>query len=89
MNQRVPIRGRAVLKTKRGVLSAQTVDISAFGVCLTLPYALDVGSSCQFELEIQADPTRRTSAVGQVCFCLHEKDGYRVGLNCALGEFIG
>jgi len=89
MNQRVPIRGRAVLKTKRGVLTAQTVDISAFGVCLTLPHALDVGSCCQFELKIHGDPTRKISAVGQVCFCLHEKDGYRVGLKCPLGEFIG
>jgi hypothetical protein len=65
-NQRVPIRGRAVFKTKRGVLIAQTVDISAHGVCLTLPHALDVGSRCHFELEIHGEPTRRTATVGRM-----------------------
>jgi hypothetical protein len=85
------MRGTALVRIQRRELRADTVDISAHGVCLTLPRALEVGSTCELdlELEIQGATTRHTSVVARVCFCLHGKNGYRIGLNCALEDFVG
>jgi PilZ domain len=89
--QRLLTRGTALVRIQRRELRADTVDISAHGVCLTLPRALEVGSTCELdlELEIQGATTRHTSVVARVCFCLHGKNGYRIGLNCALEDFVG
>ena len=86
---RLPVRGFAVVRSGRGAMLAETVDISEQGVCLTLAEALDVGATYRVDLEIQGDQTRSTSVVARVCFCLQGKDGYRVGLNCSLGKFLG
>lgn len=87
-HQRLPLRGTARVKVQRRELLADTVDISAHGVCLTLPVPLEVGGSCQLELEIQGAMQRRATVEARVCFCLQGKDGYRIGLNCALEEFV-
>jgi hypothetical protein len=58
---RLPTRGTALVRFQRRELRADTVDISAHGVCLTLPH---------------------------VCFCLRGNNGYRIGLNCALEDFV-
>jgi hypothetical protein len=86
--QRLLTRGTALVKFQRHELLADTVDISQHGVCLTLPRALEVGSTCELDLEILGAGQRRTSVVARVCFCLQGKDGYRIGLNCALEDFV-
>lgn len=86
--QRLLTRGTALVKFQRHELRADTVDISQHGVCLTLPRALEVGSTCELDLEILGTAQRRTSVVARVCFCLQAKDGYRIGLNCTLEDFV-
>jgi hypothetical protein len=86
--QRLPTRGAALVRFQRRELQADTVDISPHGVCLTLPCALDVGSTCELDLKVLGASQRRTSVVARVCFCLQGKDGYRIGLNCALEDFV-
>jgi hypothetical protein len=86
--QRLLTRGTALVKFQRNEFLADTVDISQHGVCLTLPRALEVGSTCELDLEILGVDQRRTSVVARVCFCLQGKDGYRIGLNCALEDFV-
>lgn len=82
------VRGSALVTTECLEMRADTVDISAHGVCLTLPCALEAGSTCRLDLEIQGSEKRRTSVIARVCFCLQGKDGYRIGLNCSLEEFV-
>lgn len=86
--QRLPIRGSAIVRIQRRKIQADTVDISAHGVCLTLPRALEAGSTCQLDLQVPGASKRSTSVVARVCFCLQGKNGYRVGLNCSLEEFV-
>lgn len=69
-------------------MHADAVDISAHGVCLTLPRALEVGSTCQLDLEVFGAEKRSLSVAARVCFCLQSKDGYRIGLNCSLEELV-
>ena len=88
IQQRLPARGVAHVKIKRRSVRAETVDISAHGVCLTLPQPLEVGSSYELDLVIEGEEERRTSVVARVCFCLQGKNGFRVGLNCSLAEFM-
>lgn len=82
------VRGSALVRIQRREMRADAVDISAHGVCLTLSHALEVGSTCRLDLEIQGSERRSTSVVARVCFCLQGKDGYRIGLNCTLDEFV-
>jgi hypothetical protein len=86
--QRLPIRGSARVRIQRREMRADPVDISTHGVCLTLPRALEVGSTCQLDLEVQGAAQRRTSVLARVCFCLQGQNGYRIGLNCELDEFV-
>lgn len=86
--QRLPIRGTALVRIQRRELRANTVDMSPHGVCLSLPVALEVGSACELDLEIFGAVGRTTSLVARVCFCLQGKEGYRIGLNCELEDFI-
>ncbi len=57
-------------------------------MCLTVPHALEVGSSCQLDVLVQGAAKRSMSVVARVCFCLQGKNGYRVGLNCSLAELV-
>jgi hypothetical protein len=86
---RLPVRGVARVKVWRQSVLARAVDICPYGVCLTLPRALEVGSNYQLELEIEQASKRRASVIGRVCFCVRNQEGYRVGLDCALTGFIG
>jgi PilZ domain-containing protein len=86
--QRLPIRGTALVRIQRRELRADTVDISPHGVCLTLPRGLEVGGACQLDLEIFGAAPRCISVEARVCFCLQGKDGYRIGLNCDLEDFV-
>src|SRR4030095_13950763 len=86
--QRLLIRGSALVRIQRREMRADTVDISAHGVCLTLPHALEVGSICRLEREIHGAAQRSTSVEARVCFCLQGNNGYRIGLNCSLEEFV-
>jgi hypothetical protein len=86
--QRLPIRGTALVRIQRRELRAETVDMSPHGVCLTLPRALEVGSACELQLEILGAAKRITTVMARVCFCLQGKEGYRIGLNCELEDFI-
>ena len=85
---RLQIRGIARVRVQRREMHAETDDISAHGVCLTLPRALEVGSTCRLDLEILGPQKRSTSVEARVCFCLQSQSGYRIGLNCPLEEFI-
>lgn len=88
--RRLPIRGDALVRIQRRELRAEAVDISAHGVCLTLPHALEVGASCWLDLEIPSlAPSGFLSVEARVCFCLQGKDGYRIGLNCDLEDLTG
>lgn len=87
---RLPIRGDALVRIQRRELRAEAVDISAHGVCLTLPRAVDVGTTCWLDLEIPSlAPGGFFSVEARVCFCLQGKDGYRIGLNCDLEDLTG
>ena len=87
--RRLPIRGDALVRMQRRELRAEAVDISAHGVCLTLPRPLEVGASCQLDLEIPAlGQGGILSVEARVCFCLEGRDGYRIGLNCDLDELV-
>lgn len=87
--RRLPIRGDALVRIQRRELRAEAVDISAHGVCLTLPRALEVGTTCWLDLEIPALAQGGFFSVeARVCFCLQGKDGYRIGLNCELDELV-
>ena len=78
------------VRIQRRELRAEAVDISAHGVCLTLPRALEVGTTCWLDLEIPAlAPGGFFSVEARVCFCLQGKDGYRIGLNCDLEDLSG
>jgi hypothetical protein len=85
---RLPVRGLAIVCGPRLRLIADTVDISAHGVCLSLPTALDVGGTYRLDLEIKSPTSRTKSVVARVCFCLKENSGYRIGLNCLLEDFV-
>ena len=85
---RLPVRGSAIVRIQRRAMRAETVDISAHGVCLTLPRALEIGITCQVDLQVQGAAKRSTSVEARVCFCLQSEDAYRVGLNCLLEDFI-
>lgn len=87
-HQRLPIRGTARVRAQRRDMLADTVDISAHGVCLTLPVALEVGSSCLLDLQIVGAKQSSASVEARVCFCLQGKEGYRIGLNCSLEELV-
>lgn len=76
----------ADLKIESRHLTAEAVDISEHGVCLTLTQPVEVGTKCQLNLTIERDIERRVFA--RVCFCLPTTHGFRVGLNCSLDEFI-
>jgi hypothetical protein len=87
--RRLPIRGDALVRIQRRELRAEAVDISAHGVCLTLPNALEVGAACWLDLEIPSlAPGGFFSIEARVCFCLQGKEGYRIGLNCDLEELV-
>ena len=88
--RRLPIRGDALVRIQRRELRAEAVDISTHGVCLTLPRALEVGTTCSLDLEIPSlAPGGLFSVEARVCFCLQGKDGYRIGLNCDLEDLTG
>ncbi len=82
------VRGLAVVKIGRRSVRVENVDISAHGVCMTLPHALSLGRGYRLDLEIQAGATRTMSVVGRVCFRMRGNSGYRVGFNCSLAEFL-
>lgn len=86
--QRLPVHGTALVRIHRREMRAETVDISAHGVCLTLPRALEVGSTCELDLEIHGELKRSMSVVARVCFCLQGQNGYRIGLHCSMDELI-
>lgn len=87
--QRLPIRGVAQLSVKRRKVTAEAVDISSHGLCLTLQQPLEVGSSYRLDVAIEGTRERRTTVVARVCFCLRDNNGFRIGLNCSLAEFMG
>lgn len=87
--RRLPVRGDALVRIQRCELRADAVDISAHGVCLTLPRALEIGTACWLDLEIPAlAPGGFHSVEARVCFCLQGQDGYRIGLSCELDELV-
>lgn len=85
---RLPVQGVALVRARGRAVLAEAVDITAHGVCLTLPRPLPVGSAYRLDLEIQQADKRSTSVVACVCFCLECKNGYRIGFNCSLAEFV-
>ncbi len=84
LDPRLPTKGYATIKGQRGRFIAEAVDISASGVCMSLPKPLEVGGMYQLELEVQGEVKRAACVVGRVCFCLQGKDGYRIGFHCNL-----
>lgn len=85
---RLPVRGFAIIRGRRGQVQAQAVDISASGVCLSLSHPLEVGETYRLDLEIYGEPPRVKSVLARVCFCLASNGAYRIGFNCALADFV-
>lgn len=64
-------------------LVGSTVDVSAAGVCLSLPVALDPGERCGLRLNIGTpEDVTIVEMRGRVCFCVPQPQGYRIGLHC-------
>jgi hypothetical protein len=64
-------------------LVGSTVDLSAAGVCLSLPVALEPGERCGLRINIGSpDEVTIVEMRGRVCFCVPQRDGYRIGLHC-------
>ena len=53
---RIPVVGSAEIKTVRGTLVGEAVDVSAAGVCLTIPQPLLAGELCSLDLRIENEP---------------------------------
>ena len=85
---RLPVRGSAEVRTRQGKLIAEAVDISASGVCLTLSRPLDSGGVYDLDLLIPGECEHRSAVTGRVCFCIKEKDGYRIGFSCASSPLL-
>ena len=83
---RIPVVGFAEVKTRRGTLVGEAVDVSAAGVCLTIPQPLVAGELCSLDLRIENEPPIETSIVGRVCFCIEQSAGYRIGVNCPMSD---
>jgi hypothetical protein len=64
-------------------LVGSTVDLSAAGVCLSLPVALEPGERCGLRINIGSpDEVTIVEMRGRVCFCVPQREGYRIGLHC-------
>jgi hypothetical protein len=64
-------------------LVGSTVDLSAAGVCLSLPIALEPGERCGLRINIGSrDEVTIVEMRGRVCFCVPQRQGYRIGLHC-------
>jgi hypothetical protein len=85
---RIPVVGSAEVKTRLGTLVGEAVDVSAAGVCLTIPQPLLAGELCSLELRIENEPPIETSIVGRVCFCIEQRAGYRIGVNCPMSDSL-
>jgi hypothetical protein len=86
----MPVKSLAIVTVPgTKAMIAEDVDISAVGVCMTLPSALEVGRCCKLDLEIDEGEKRSTTVLGRVCFCMKSHGGFRVGFNCALDGFAG
>ena len=86
---RIPVVGFAEVRTPHGTLVGEAVDVSAEGVCLTISQPLLAGELCSLDLRIENEPPIETSIVGRVCFCIEQRAGYRIGVNCPLSECLG
>ena len=81
---RMNIRGSAAIRTRHGVLTGEAVDISPAGVCLTVPEPLHIGGIYSLDLHLHGEPESDVSVIARVCFCIEERDGFRVGMNCTI-----
>lgn len=77
------IRGRAsvAIECQRSFRAA-TIDISEAGICLTAPVALEPGTVCRLDVEIEQPLLTQFTVNGRVCFCIGERGHYRVGFHC-------
>lgn len=79
---RTYVRGRASVEVEhQRSFQADMIDVSDAGVCLTAPIALEPGTLCRLEIDVER-PQRHLSLTGRVCFCVEDHGGYRVGFHC-------
>jgi c-di-GMP-binding flagellar brake protein YcgR len=65
------------------VKSAVTIDISAGGLSLTLPEALEIGLACAISFDVPSmEHKQRTLIRGTVTSCVAKgEEGYRIGVH--------
>jgi hypothetical protein len=76
--RRKALQLRAVLTVPPGrTLQSQTIDVSAGGICVGLPFELTNDDECTISLDLLGDPIEIS---GRVCYCVATRDGFRVGM---------
>lgn len=62
-------------------LQTHSVDISTGGICLVSPVKLDLGQTCEINLQLSACGSDTTvPLLGRVCYCIRGADGFRAGM---------
>jgi PilZ domain-containing protein len=80
--QRAYARGRASVAVGHQLsFQADMIDVSEAGVCLTAPMAIEPGTLCRLEIDVE-QPRRHFTLTGRVCFCVSDREHYRVGFHC-------
>jgi c-di-GMP-binding flagellar brake protein YcgR len=69
---RKTLRLRAALRAPgRPTLNTNTLDISAGGVCVELPYGLDISTECEIDINLDAcGTTHLIRLYGRVCYAV-------------------
>ena len=67
---RKTLRLRAAVRVPgRPTFNTNTLDISAGGVCVELPYALDIATECEIDINLDAcGTTHLMKLYGRVCY---------------------
>lgn len=81
ISERVKVVFRAIGDDAEGgrAITAETLNMSASGLCLVSPTALTADSHLAIELSLEGHATA-VMAIGRVVWCDREGDDYRVGV---------
>jgi c-di-GMP-binding flagellar brake protein YcgR len=75
------LRLRATLTPPGRTVQSQTIDLSAGGVCVALPFALSNGDECGVRIDLSAcGSDTHLELRCRVCYCVQIGDKFRIGL---------
>ena len=78
---RKALRLRATLTAPGRTVPSQTIDLSAGGVCVALPFALSTGDECGVCIDLSACGSETQLELrGRVCYCVQIGEKFRIGL---------